>query len=167
LPQIPELKLADPTRLLEKAMERTKRVRSHFRVQYIPLEEMFTSQELMDLRTAFDAVSMGQDYVDREALQVSFSNLGIFPSEEMLDELLNSIGKLQQDDMITFEVFARCVALLLEENADKISTSSQQNEDDQGEEYDQEGIEYDDGQYNEEEQDPYYYEQYRQELMDQ
>ena len=85
----------------------------------------------------------------------------------MLDELLSSIGKLQEDDMITFEVFARCVALLLEENADKISTSSQQNEDDQGEEYDQEGIEYeDDGQYQGEEQDPYYYEQYRQELMD-
>ena len=85
----------------------------------------------------------------------------------MLDELLSSIGKLQEDDMITFEVFARCVAPLLEENADKISTSSQQNEDDQGEEYDQEGIEYeDDGQYQGEEQDPYYYEQYRQELMD-
>ena len=94
LPPIPELKLADPTRLLEKAMERTKRVRSHFRVQYIPLEEMFTSQELMDLRGAFDSVSMGQDFVDREALQGSFSNLGIFPSEEMLDELLTSIGKL-------------------------------------------------------------------------
>ena len=43
LPPIPELKLADPTRILEKAMERTKRVRSHFRVSYIPLEEMFTS----------------------------------------------------------------------------------------------------------------------------
>jgi hypothetical protein len=70
--------------------------------------------------------------------------------------------------MITFEVFARCVALLLEENADKISTSSQQNEEDQGEEYDQEGVEYEeDGGYREEEQDPYYYEQYRQELMDQ
>jgi hypothetical protein len=94
LPPIPELKLADPTRLLERAMERTKRVRSHFRVQYIPLEEMFTSQELMDLRTAFEAVSMGEDYVNREALQVSFSNLGIFPSEEMLDDLLTSIGKL-------------------------------------------------------------------------
>ena len=35
---------------------------------------MFTSQELMDLRTAFDAVSMGEDYVDREALKTSFSN---------------------------------------------------------------------------------------------
>ena len=107
-------------------MERTKRVRSHFRVQYIPLEEMFTSQELMDLRTAFEAVSMGEDHVNREALQVSFSNLGIFPSEEMLDDLLTSIGRLQTDDLITFEVFARCVALLLEENAEKaVSTSSQ------------------------------------------
>ena len=139
-------------------MERTKRVRSHFRFQYIPLEEMFTSQELMDLRTAFDAVSMGQDFVDREALQVSFSNLGIFPSEEMLDELLNSIGKLQQDEMITFEVFARCVALLLEENADKISTSSHQEGEGDGQEYDDEGIEYEEGEYREEEQDPYYYE---------
>ena len=59
----------------------------------------------------------------------------------MLDDLLNSIGKLQTDDLITFEVFARCVALLLEENAEKaVSTSSQQNEEYQGE-YDQEGDE--------------------------
>ena len=79
----------------------------------------------MDLRSAFDAVSMGEDYVDREALKISFSNLGIFPSEEMLEELLSSIGKLQNEDLITFEVFARCVALLLEENAEKASTSSQ------------------------------------------
>lgn len=85
---------------------------------------MFTSQELMDLRTAFDAVSMGEDYVDRAALQTSFSNLGIFPSEDMLEELLSSIGKVDQEDLITFEVFARCVALLLEENAEKASTSS-------------------------------------------
>jgi Ca2+-binding EF-hand superfamily protein len=84
----------------------------------------------MDLRTAFDAVSQGEDYVDREALKSSFSNLGIFPSDEMLDELLASIGKLQEDDLITFEVFSRCVALLLEENAEKVSTSSQQNVED-------------------------------------
>jgi Ca2+-binding EF-hand superfamily protein len=79
----------------------------------------------MDLRTAFDAVSMGEDYVDRDALKTSFSNLGIFPSEEMLDELLVSIGKLKDDELITFDVFSRCVALLLEENAEKVSTSSQ------------------------------------------
>lgn len=160
LPSIPQLKLADPTTLLEKAMERTKRQRSHFRVQYIPLEEMFTSQELMDLRTAFDAVSQGEDFVDREALKVSFSNLGIFPSEEMLDELLNSIGKLQEDDMITFEVFSRCVALLLEENAEKVSTSSQQNVDEMQEEYQQYyGEEMDQEQMYGEEEDPYYNEE--------
>jgi len=50
--------------------------------------------------------------------------------------------------LITFEVFARCVALLLEENADKVSTSSQQNMEEQ------EG-EYDDGMYGQEMQDPY------------
>mmetsp|Transcript_4906 Transcript_4906/g.7345 ORF Transcript_4906/g.7345 Transcript_4906/m.7345 type:complete len:115 (-) Transcript_4906:10-354(-) len=112
----------------------------------------------MDLRTAFDAVSMGNDFVDRTALQVSFSNLGIFPSEEMLDELLSSIGRLQEDDPITFEVFARCVALLLEENAEKVSTSSQQNEEEMEGEY--EGNLYG-------EEDPYYNEQYEQEVMQQ
>ena len=114
----------------------------------------------MDLRTAFDAVSQGEDYVDREALKVSFSNLGIFPSEEMLDELLNSIGKLQEDDMITFEVFSRCVALLLEENAEKVSTSSQQNMDEMQEEYQQYyGEEMDQEQMYCEEEDPYYNEE--------
>ena len=102
---------------------------------------MFTSQEGIDLRTAFDAVSQGEDYVDRDALNTSFSNLGIFPSEEMLDELLVSIGKLKEEDLITFDVFARCVALLLEENAEKVSTSSQQNQDEQDQYEMQEGDE--------------------------
>jgi Ca2+-binding EF-hand superfamily protein len=109
-------------------------------VSYIPLEEMFTSQELMDLRAAFDAVSMGQDFVDRESLMGSFQNLGIAASEEMLDELLNSMGQLREsDNLITFEIFARCVALLLEENADKVSTSSQHPEGDMIDEEDPDG----------------------------
>jgi Ca2+-binding EF-hand superfamily protein len=102
----------------------------------------------MDLRTAFDAVSLGEDFVDREALNVSFQNLGIFPSEEMLDELLASIGKQRDDDLITFDVFARCVALLLEENAEKVSTSSHYPEDSQY----QEGEGEEDGQ----QEDAYY-----------
>ena len=58
--------------------------------------------------------------------------------------------------MITFEVFSRCVALLLEENAEKVSTSSQQNYQEDMQEYEemygQEGEEmYEDdgGYYNE------------------
>jgi hypothetical protein len=36
-------------------MERTKRERAKFRAQFIPVEEMFTQPELMDLRQAFEA----------------------------------------------------------------------------------------------------------------
>ena len=80
----------------------------------------------------------------------------------MLDELLNSIGKLQHDDLITFEIFARCVALLFEENAEKISTSSQQNMDQEGD--------FDEAMYGQEmqdpygEEDPYYNDAYGQEI---
>jgi dihydroxyacid dehydratase/phosphogluconate dehydratase len=55
--------------------------------------------------------------------------------------LLVSIGRVKEEDLITFDVFARCVALMLEDQAEKVSTSSQQNvEEDQyemadGEEY--------------------------------
>ena len=57
LPPIPQLKLADPTMILERAMERTKRERSKFRAKFIPVEEMFTQNELMDLKNAFEAVA--------------------------------------------------------------------------------------------------------------
>ena len=79
---MPELKLSDPTRLLEKAMERTKQDRATFRVQHIPIEEMFTSQELMDLRNAFEAASNGEAFVNLESLQQLFAEMQIFPSEE-------------------------------------------------------------------------------------
>lgn len=55
--------------------------------------------------------------------------------------MLISIGRVKEEDLITFDVFARCVALMLEDQAEKVSTSSQQNmEEDQyemadGEEY--------------------------------
>lgn len=51
--------------------------------------------------------------------------MGIFPTDEMLVELLQSCGKNNDDDVIEFELFARSVALLLEENAERGSTSSQ------------------------------------------
>jgi hypothetical protein len=44
---------------------------------------------------------------------------------------LETCGKKDEEDFISFELFARSVALLLEENADKISTSSQQEQRDQ------------------------------------
>ena len=86
---------------------------------------MFTAQELMDLKTAFEAVSMGEAFVNTESLKALFGDMQIFPTDEQLKELLETCGKQDEEDFISFELFARSVALLLEENADKISTSSQ------------------------------------------
>ena len=87
---------------------------------------MFTAQELMDLKTAFEAVSMGEAFVNLESLKALFGDMQIYPTDEQLIELLETCGKKDEEDFISFELFARSVALLLEENADKISTSSQQ-----------------------------------------
>lgn len=138
--------MADPTRVLEKAMEKTKQDRANFRVQHIPIEEMFTAQELMDLKTAFEAVSMGEAFVNTESLKALFADMQIYPTDEQLSELLETCGKSDEEDFISFELFARSVALLLEENADKVSTSSQQNADQEaaayyGDELDQEEME--------------------------
>ncbi len=125
LPQINELKLADPTRILERAMERTKRERAKFRAQFIPVEEMFTQPELMDLRQAFEAAAQpGESFVNLHSLKQLFASMGIFPTDEMLSDLLTSCGKKTDEDIISFELFARSVALLLEENAERGSTSS-------------------------------------------
>jgi hypothetical protein len=78
----------------------------------------------MDLKNAFEAVSQGEAYVNMLSLKALFSEMGIYPSDEVLDELLKSCGKTDNEDAISFELFARSVALLLEDNADKVSTSS-------------------------------------------
>lgn len=163
LPPIYELKLTDPTRILERAMERTKRERAKFRAQYIPIEEMFTQTELMDLRNAFEAAAQpGEDYVNMHTLKALFASMGIFPSDDMLNELLQSCGKMNDDDMISFELFARSMALLLEENAEKGSTSSQADDQGQDGEYiGEDGQVYREGDEEDEEdmemgEDPYY-----------
>ena len=85
------------------------------------------------------------------SLKQLFASMGIFPTDEMLSDLLQSCGKKTDEDIISFELFARSVALLLEENAERGSTSSQQEGEYQEGEYmegDEEDMEMGD--------DPYY-----------
>jgi hypothetical protein len=63
-----------------------------------------------------------------QALKALFGSMGIYPNDDMLNDLLLSCGKNTDEDIISFELFARSVALLLEESAEHGSTSSQ-NED--------------------------------------
>lgn len=91
---------------------------------HIPIEEMFTSNELMNLRQAFESVSIGEAFVNLEGLKMVFNQTGYNPSEERLLELLANCGKKDEEDIISFEMFARTLALTFEEEAEKISTSS-------------------------------------------
>lgn len=95
LPPINELKLVDPARVLERAMERTKQERAHFRVQHIPIEEMFTQQEYENLRMAFESFSMGEAYVTFDSLKALLERMmdaGYQPSDEQVEELLRTCG---------------------------------------------------------------------------
>lgn len=58
------------------------------------------------------------------SLKTLFAEMGIYPNDDMLNELLRSCGKTGEEDAISFDLFARTVALLLEENAERGSTSS-------------------------------------------
>jgi len=79
---------------------------------------MFSNAELMDLKQAFEAVAQGEEYVNMLSLKTLFAEMGIYPNDEMLNELLKSCGKNGDEDAISFDLFARSVALLLEENTD-------------------------------------------------
>ena len=50
----------------------------------------------------------------------------IFPTQEQLHAILETFGKRDDEEYVSFEIFARSVALMLEEFQDKVSTSSQQ-----------------------------------------
>lgn len=91
---------------------------------------MFSPHELMDLKQAFEAAAQGESYVNILSLKTLFAGMGIYPSDDMLNELLISCGKTGNEDAISFDLFARSVALLLEENAERGSTSSHGDQED-------------------------------------
>ena len=78
---------------------------------------------------AFEAVSLGEAYVNLESLKILFEKMMDVdrqPTDEQLEELLRTCGKSQDEEYVSFELFARALALLLEEPAEPITTSSQQ-----------------------------------------
>lgn len=92
---------------------------------------MFTSQELTDLKHAFELESKGDAFINLDSLSAIFAGMQIFPTQEQLVAILETFGKRQDEDFVSFELFARSVALMLEEYQEKVSTSSQQNYGDQ------------------------------------
>lgn len=53
LPSIPEIKLSNPTSVLHVAMEKSRDQRVHYRAKHIPMEDLFSQEELEDLENQF------------------------------------------------------------------------------------------------------------------
>ena len=69
---------------------------------------------------------MGEAFITLESLKILFEDMELHPAptDEQLEDLMQTCGKQSDDKYVSFELFARAVALLIENNADKMTTSS-------------------------------------------
>lgn len=57
LPPIPSIKLDNPTEVLHVAMEISRDQRVHYRAKHIPMEDLFSQEELEDLENQFQVAA--------------------------------------------------------------------------------------------------------------
>jgi len=125
-PDIPTLKLKSAALVLETAMENVKRERASYRAQHIPIEAMFTSNELDELERAFKEAAQGNVFVDLLSLKTLLEGMEIYPLDKDIIKLVKTC--LKTDDEVTeinFETFVRVFALLLEENMNNMEIEQQ------------------------------------------
>jgi len=79
-PDLPNLYVKDPGSVLEEAMESVKKSRASYRAQHIPIEAMFTRNELLELQRAFEEASQGNPFVDLLSLKSLLEGMEIYTS---------------------------------------------------------------------------------------
>lgn len=67
------------------------------------------------MKHAFELESKGEAFISLDSLTAIFAGMQIFPTQEQLIAILETFGKREDDDYVSFELFARSVALMLEE----------------------------------------------------
>jgi len=114
LPQIPPIGLADPTKVLENALEDAKQGRMFYRARFIPINELFTEEELKDLLKEFNAATNEADTVNLINLRAMLYNLNFDQTEEEINEMLLNVEEGVNANEVDFELFCRLVAIYLE-----------------------------------------------------
>lgn len=119
---IAPLRLAEPAAVLESALERVRQDRTPFRAAHTPVTQLFTEEELAELRPAFDAAKV-DERISLLDLQALYLSLGVQLSDPDLLDLLATIVPELADELagpeassvpLTFEHFARTIALVLD-----------------------------------------------------
>lgn len=64
LPPMPQVKLKYPTSVLEEAMENVRKERTFYRARFIPLDELYTKEEMQDLLKEFSTGANEKDMLN-------------------------------------------------------------------------------------------------------
>ena len=75
LPDIPQISLENPSNVLENALEEAKQARMFYRARFIPINELFTEEELKDLLKEFNAASHDTETLNLINLRAILYNL--------------------------------------------------------------------------------------------
>ena len=117
IPQpFPSIKLKNPTEVLNDAMMTVKKDRTLYRAKYLPLDELFKGDDLNSLIEEFNKS------VDQNGFNSFVNVISILyeldlkmPDEDVNNYLQLLISDYSQEE-IDFEVFARLVAIVIEDS---------------------------------------------------
>jgi hypothetical protein len=121
--ELPPVRLAVPSEVLEGALTAVRKRRGPFRAQNTPLDRIFSPEEKDSLRTAFASVEkLNGGVVKTGDISDLCSRLGTEVSPQRLKRLLeDALGRKSADNWevpFAFDDFLRVVALLLDEEAE-------------------------------------------------
>jgi len=114
LPDIPQIKLDNPSDVLENALEEAKQARMFYRARFIPINELFTEDELKDLLREFNAATNEGEILNLINLRAILYNLNFDQTEEEIKEMLLNVEEDANPEEVDFEIFCRLVAIYLE-----------------------------------------------------
>jgi hypothetical protein len=137
LPNIPQIKLENPSNVLEDALEEAKQARLFYRARFIPINELFSQEELKDLLREFNSATNEKDTLNLINLRAILYNLNFDQTEEEIKDMLMSIEEEVNPEEVDFELFCRLVAVYLElannPKADKPQTGDSYREEQESE----------------------------------
>lgn len=128
IPPLPKLGLKDPVGVLQRALNHVKVQRMFYRAKYMALHVLYQGNEINDLYNEFSGFKDAKEEIDLGVVPEILDRLGI---ECDLDSLFEYYLKLVCDDeeemkkirdaddvilKVDFEIFARIIAIILEEN---------------------------------------------------
>ena len=82
LPNLPQIKLENPAKVLEGALEKAKQDRLFYRAKFIPINELFSQDEMNDLLKEFNGASTMGDFINLINLRAILYQLNFDQSGE-------------------------------------------------------------------------------------